>query len=103
MRTIVAFSAVGSLRKEIAPGNFILPSQLIDRTKGIRLTSFFDGTSLVAHEALKEERLGVQLWTGKTLVVMEGPQFSTRAESLMYRQSGGDLIGMTALPEAKLT
>ncbi|CAK5272784.1 unnamed protein product [Mycena citricolor] len=122
VRTIVAFSAVGSLREEIAPGDFVLPSQLIDRTKGIRATSFFDGTGFVAHvgfsdpyslklskwlegavaEALKEEGRGVKLWTGKTLVVMEGPQFSTRAESLMYRQWGGDLIGMTALPEAKL-
>ncbi|KAJ7768900.1 Methylthioadenosine phosphorylase [Mycena metata] len=120
--TIIAFSAVGSLREEIAPGDFALPSQLIDRTKGGRPTSFFDGTGLVAHagfsdpysphlaawlteavrEALKDEGRGVKLWTDKTLVVMEGPQFSTRAESLMYRQWGGDLIGMTALPEAKL-
>lgn len=122
MSTIIAFSAVGSLREEIAPGDFALPSQLIDRTKGGRPTSFFDGTGLVAHagfsdpysphlaawlteavrEALKDEGRGVKLWTDKTLVVMEGPQFSTRAESLMYRQWGGDLIGMTALPEAKL-
>ncbi|KAJ7226528.1 Methylthioadenosine phosphorylase [Mycena haematopus] len=120
--TIIAFSAVGSLREEIAPGDFVLPSQLIDRTKGVRPTTFFDGTGLIAHagfsdpysprlaawladavaEALKDEGRGVKLWTGKTLVVMEGPQFSTRAESLMYRQWGGDLIGMTALPEAKL-
>ncbi|KAJ7202888.1 nucleoside phosphorylase domain-containing protein [Mycena pura] len=122
VRCIIAFSAVGSLREEIAPGDFVLPSQLIDRTKGIRPTSFFDGTGLVAHAgfsdpysprlaarladavraALEAEGRGVKLWTDKTLVVMEGPQFSTRAESLMYRQWGGDLIGMTALPEAKL-
>lgn len=122
VRCIIAFSAVGSLREEIAPGDFVLPSQLIDRTKGIRPSSFFDGTGLVAHAgfsdpysprladwlaeavraALEAEGRGVKLWTDKTLVVMEGPQFSTRAESLMYRQWGGDLIGMTALPEAKL-
>ncbi|KAJ7503358.1 Methylthioadenosine phosphorylase [Mycena galericulata] len=122
VRTIIGFSAVGSLREEIAPGDFVLPAQLIDRTKGIRPTSFFDDTGLVAHAgfsdpysprlsawlaeavraALADEGNGVKLWTGKTLVVMEGPQFSTRAESLMYRQWGGDLIGMTALPEAKL-
>ncbi|KAK7006248.1 S-methyl-5'-thioadenosine phosphorylase [Favolaschia claudopus] len=120
--TILAFSAVGSLREEIAPGDFILPSQLIDRTKGVRPTSFFDDTGVVAHagfgdpyskglgrwlegavkEALENEGRGTKLWTEKTLVVMEGPQFSTRAESLMYRMWGGDLIGMTALPEAKL-
>ncbi|KAJ7436851.1 Methylthioadenosine phosphorylase [Mycena latifolia] len=122
VRTILAFSAVGSLREEIAPGDFALPAQLIDRTKGVRAASFFDGTGVVAHagfsdpyspqlgawlagavkEALADEGRGVKLHTGKTLVVMEGPQFSTRAESVMYRQWGGDLIGMTALPEAKL-
>ncbi|KAJ7453851.1 Methylthioadenosine phosphorylase [Mycena latifolia] len=122
VRTILAFSAVGSLREEIAPGDFALPAQLIDRTKGVRATSFFDGTGVVAHagfsdpyspklgkwlaeavrEALADEGRGVKLHTEKTLIVMEGPQFSTRAESVMYRQWGGDLIGMTALPEAKL-
>ncbi|KAJ7056761.1 Methylthioadenosine phosphorylase [Mycena amicta] len=122
VRTIIAFSAVGSLREEIRPGDFALPSQIIDRTKGIRPTTFFEGTGLVAHAgfsdpyspklaawlekavvaALEAEGRGVKLHTGKTLVAMEGPQFSTRAESLMYRQWGGDLIGMTALPEAKL-
>ncbi|KAF7327366.1 S-methyl-5'-thioadenosine phosphorylase [Mycena kentingensis (nom. inval.)] len=122
VRTIIAFSAVGSLREEIAPGDFVLPSQIIDRTKGIRATTFFEGTGLVAHagfsdpyspklsawlekavdRALEDEGRGVKLHVGKTLVVIEGPQFSTRAESVMYRGWGGDLIGMTALPEAKL-
>ncbi|KAJ7908171.1 Methylthioadenosine phosphorylase [Mycena leptocephala] len=109
VRTIIAFSAVGSLREEIAPGDFALPAQLIDRTKGIRPTTFFDDTGLVAHAGFSDPYsprlaawLAEALWTDKTLVVMEGPQFSTRAESLMYRQWGGDLIGMTALPEAKL-
>lgn len=122
VRTIVAFSAVGSLREEIAPGDFALPTQIIDRTKGVRPTSFFDETSAVAHaafgdpftnklvewlekrvsKALEEDGKGVKLHTGKCIVCMEGPQFSTRAESIMYRMWGGDLINMSVLPEAKL-
>jgi 5'-methylthioadenosine phosphorylase len=122
VRTIIAFSAVGSLREEISPGSFVLPSQIIDRTKGIRPASFFAETSIVAHamfgdpfskklvawlesrvrKALEQEGRGVQLFTDKCIVCMEGPQFSTRAESLMYRQWGGDLINMSVLPEAKL-
>jgi 5'-methylthioadenosine phosphorylase len=122
VRAILAFSAVGSLREEIAPGDFALPSQIIDRTKGVRPVSFFEGTSIVAHasfgdpfskrltkwleehvkQALDKEGRGVKLHTDKTIVCMEGPQFSTRAESLMYRQWGGDLINMSVLPEAKL-
>ncbi|KIY72618.1 Methylthioadenosine phosphorylase [Cylindrobasidium torrendii FP15055 ss-10] len=122
VRAIVAFSAVGSLREEIAPGHFALPSQIIDRTKGVRPASFFEGTSIVAHasfgdpfsnklvswleervtKALEQEGRGVQLHTNKCIVCMEGPQFSTRAESIMYRQWGGDLINMSVLPEAKL-
>jgi len=122
VRAILAFSAVGSLREEIAPGDFALPSQVIDRTKGVRPASFFEGTSVVAHaafgdpfsvrltkwleenvaKALEKEGRGVKLHTGKTIVCMEGPQFSTRAESTMYRMWGGDLINMSVLPEAKL-
>lgn len=120
VRAIVAFSAVGSLREEIAPGAFVLPSQIIDRTKGVRPASFFQDTSIVAHAMFGDpfsnkfvkwlaprvekvlEGRGVQLFTDKCIVCMEGPQFSTRAESLMYRQWGGDLINMSVLPEAKL-
>ncbi|KZT23222.1 Methylthioadenosine phosphorylase [Neolentinus lepideus HHB14362 ss-1] len=122
VRTILAFSAVGSLREEIPPGDFALPTQIIDRTKGIRPASFFDGLSVVAHaafgdpfsmglvrwlegrvkKALEEEGRGVKLHTDKCIVCMEGPQFSTRAESNMYRMWGGDLINMSVLPEAKL-
>ncbi|KAL9712347.1 S-methyl-5-thioadenosine phosphorylase [Leucoagaricus gongylophorus] len=122
VRIVLAFSAVGSLREEIAPGSFVLPSQIIDRTKGIRPASFFSETSIVAHagfgdpfsnglvkwlaprvaDVLKKGDRGVELFTGKCVVVMEGPQFSTRAESAMYRQWGGDLINMSTLPEAKL-
>jgi 5'-methylthioadenosine phosphorylase len=122
VKAILAFSAVGSLREEIAPGDFILPSQVIDRTKGIRPVSFFEGTSIVAHAAfgdpfstklvawlegrvrqvLEEEGRGVKLHTNKTIICMEGPQFSTRAESKMYRSWGADLINMSVLPESKL-
>jgi 5'-methylthioadenosine phosphorylase len=121
VKAIVAFSAVGSLREEIKPGDFVLPDQIIDRTKGIRPATFFDDDAcIVAHaqfgdpfakklvaflaprvkEALKDR--DVQLHTGKTVVCMEGPQFSTRAESKMYRMWGGDIINMSVLPEAKL-
>ncbi len=124
IRAILAFSAVGSLREEIRPGDFIIPSQIIDRTKGIRKASFFDGTSVVAHamfgdpfdkeltefikplvkEAIKGGGSAPErhLHIDKTVVCMEGPQFSTRAESLMYRAWGGDIINMSVLPEAKL-
>ncbi|PBL01666.1 purine and uridine phosphorylase [Armillaria gallica] len=122
VRAIVAFSAVGSLQEEISPGSFALPTHIIDRTKGIRPVSFFEGTSIVAHasfgdpfsgklvswleervrKALDQEGRGVKLFTDKCIVRMEGPQFSTRAKSIMYRQWGGDLINMSVLPEAKL-
>ncbi|KAI0754314.1 Methylthioadenosine phosphorylase [Daedaleopsis nitida] len=129
VRAILAFSAVGSLREELAPGDFVLPSQIIDRTKGVRPASFFEGTSIVAHAAFGdpfavklaqwlESRVrkiieeapdeysarGVKptLHSRKTIVCMEGPQFSTRAESKMYRLWGGDIINMSVLPEAKL-
>ncbi|KZT36913.1 Methylthioadenosine phosphorylase [Sistotremastrum suecicum HHB10207 ss-3] len=120
VKAILAFSAVGSLREDIKPGDFIIPSQIIDRTKGIRPASFFEGTSVVAHagfgdpfdgkltswlmqevrKSLKEKN--VDLHVDKCVVCMEGPQFSTRAESTMYRQWGGDIINMSVLPEAKL-
>ncbi|KAF9558189.1 Methylthioadenosine phosphorylase [Agrocybe pediades] len=122
VRAILAFSAVGSLREEIAPGSFAIPTQIIDRTKGIRPASFFQDTNVVAHamfgdpfsnkfvkwledkvaKALEKEGRGVKLFTDKCIVCMEGPQFSTRAESKMYRAWGGDLINMSVLPEAKL-
>ncbi|KAF8835047.1 Methylthioadenosine phosphorylase [Paxillus ammoniavirescens] len=122
VRAILAFSAVGSLREEIAPGHFAIPTQIIDRTKGVRPASFFEGTSVVAHAAfgdpfslklvkwleteveksLKEHDGGVVLHRDKCIVCMEGPQFSTRAESIMYRSWGADLINMSVLPEAKL-
>ncbi len=116
VQEIVAFSAVGSLRQEIAPRDFVIPDQIIDRTKGIRESSFFE-KGVVAHamfghpfsdyladilaEAGKKVP-GLNLHRNKTLVVMEGPAFSTRAESVMYRNLGCDIINMSAVPEAKL-
>jgi len=112
---VLSVSAVGSLREEIAPLDMVVPDQLIDRTRGDRPATFF-GRGLAAHiafdtpfcpslgEALSRAAAGagVRAHRGGTMVVMEGPAFSTRAESELYRSWGADVIGMTALPEAKL-
>lgn len=112
---LISISAVGSLREEIAPRDVVIPDQIIDRTKGVRPASFF-GDGMVVHVAFAEpycaelcqivydaaRKVGAKVHKGGTMVVMEGPQFSTKAESHFYRQIGGHLIGMTALPEAKL-
>ncbi|MGC9361020.1 MAG: S-methyl-5'-thioadenosine phosphorylase [Anaerolineae bacterium] len=112
---VISVSAVGSLREDLAPRDVVIPDQLLDRTKGVRPASFF-GDGVVVHIAFAEpycpelRRVLYQaaaetegnVHDGATMVVMEGPQFSTKAESFFYRQIGGDLIGMTALPEAKL-
>jgi 5'-methylthioadenosine phosphorylase len=111
---LVSLSAVGSLKAELPPGKFVLVDQFIDKTFK-RENSFF-GTGLVGHvpfgdpvspllvdaaeAALKAE--GIEYDRGGTLVVMEGPQFSSRAESELHRSWGASLIGMTAMPEAKL-
>ena len=111
---ILSVSAVGSLREELAPGQFVAVDQFIDRTKG-RPASFF-GDGVVAHVSMADpvcprlsrlasvaaERAGAAVQQGATYLAMEGPQFSTRAESRLYRQWGCDVIGMTAMPEAKL-
>ena len=111
---ILSMSAVGSLREAIAPGTFVLVDQFIDRTFA-RTKSFFE-TGLVAHVAMGDPvcgRLGdalaaaaeesdISFVRGGTYLVMEGPQFSTRAESELYRSWGCDVIGMTNMPEAKL-
>jgi 5'-methylthioadenosine phosphorylase len=111
---IVAISAVGSLREEMAPGQFVIVDQFIDRTFA-REKSFF-GPGMVAHVSMAEpvcprlsglcadaaEAAGAGVVRGGTYLAMEGPQFSSRAESLLYRQWGCDVIGMTAMPEAKL-
>lgn len=114
VRQIVAFSAVGSLREEIAPLDFVVPDQLIDRTRARRNTYFGDG--VVAHVGFADpfcprlrrillgeiEALGIRAHAEATLVCMEGPAFSTKAESHLYRAWGGACINMSALPEAKL-
>lgn len=114
VRTILASGAVGSLRQEVAPGDLMVVDQFIDKTFR-RQGSFFDDLGAVHCEmaepvctrvgqAVLQTAQRLELTThGKgTYVCMEGPQFSTRAESHMHRAWGGDLIGMTAMPEAKL-
>ncbi len=112
---ILSVSAVGSLREDLPPGRMVVPDQLVDRTKGVRPFTFF-GDGVVVHvafdkpfcpqtraaliEAVRQTEQPVA--DGATLCVMEGPQFSTYAESQWHRHNGWDLIGMTALPEAKL-
>ena len=112
---LVSVSAVGSLREQYAPGQAVIPDQLYDKTKGIRSASFF-GDGLVVHVGFDQpfdralaDRLeqacglaGGACHRGGTYVCMEGPQFSTLAESEEHRRAGFALIGMTALPEAKL-
>lgn len=133
VKAIIAFSAVGSLQQEIKPRDFVLPTQIIDRTKGIRPSTFFE-KGFVAHAMfgepfdLKLNKLisdaipskgflegfdtdGTPVLHTKentnngedlTIICMEGPQFSTRAESRLYRSWGGSVINMSVLPEAKL-
>ena len=112
---VVSVSAVGSLREEIAPLHLVVPDQLIDRTR-LRGNTFF-GDGVVAHISFAdpfcpglsaqladavEEDASMTVHRGGALVVIEGPAFSTRAESALFRAWGASIIGMTALPEAKL-
>ncbi len=111
---LIAVSAVGSLKKEIAPGHIVIPDQFIDRTRG-RISTFF-GRGIVAHVSFADpmcgnltallatvgRESGATIHASGTYVCMEGPQFSTRAESFLYRSWGADIIGMTNLQEAKL-
>jgi 5'-methylthioadenosine phosphorylase len=111
---LIALSAVGSLREELPPGRFVVADQFIDRTSQ-RAGSFFE-TGLVAHVSMADPvcarlagfgadavtRAGADLTEGGTYVAIEGPQFSSRAESHMYRAWGADIIGMTGMPEARL-
>jgi 5'-methylthioadenosine phosphorylase len=111
---IISISAVGSLREHIAPGHVVIPDQFIDRTRG-RISTFFGG-GIVAHVSFADpfcpvlssvaadaaSDAGATVHRGGAYVCMEGPQFSTRAESHLYRSWGGDVIGMTNLQEAKL-
>ncbi|HEX5647068.1 MAG TPA: S-methyl-5'-thioadenosine phosphorylase [Nitrospira sp.] len=111
---VISVSAVGSMKESISPGNVVMPDQFIDLTKR-RSSTFFEG-GMVAHVAFGEpicghlaqavaaagKRVGATLHRGGTYLCMEGPQFSTKAESRLYRQWGVDVIGMTNMPEAKL-
>jgi 5'-methylthioadenosine phosphorylase len=112
--SIISVSAVGSMKVEIRPGDLVVPHQFIDRTKG-RPSTFFGG-GIVAHVAFADPvcrsladilvkgaaSSGAKVHQGGTYICIEGPQFSTRAESYLYRSWGVDVIGMTNLPEAKL-
>ncbi|MBI2350609.1 MAG: S-methyl-5'-thioadenosine phosphorylase [Deltaproteobacteria bacterium] len=111
---IISVSAVGSLREEIAPGHVVIPDQFIDRTTQ-RPSTFF-GKGVVAHISMADpfcadlcgglvraaQATGAEVHAKGTYLCMEGPQFSTRAESQLYRSWGADVIGMTNLQEAKL-
>jgi 5'-methylthioadenosine phosphorylase len=111
---LLAISAIGSLREEIPPGRFVAVEQFIDRTVARQSTYF--GPGFAAHVSMADpvcrrlsalaadaaEAAGATVTRGACYVAIEGPQFSTRAESRMFRQWGGDVIGMTAMPEAKL-
>jgi 5'-methylthioadenosine phosphorylase len=111
---VLSLSAIGSLREDMAPGGFVAVDQFIDRTVE-RERSFF-GAGLVGHVSLADpvcarlsalaadaaERAGAPVHRGGCYIAIEGPQFSTRAESRLYRAWGADVIGMTAMPEARL-
>jgi len=112
---IVSVSAVGSMKESIHPGELVLPDQLIDRTRS-RSNTFFEGVGVAAHVEFAEPidlalqgalykaatQTGTRTHRGGTYVCIEGPQFSTRAESNLFRSWGVDVIGMTNLPEARL-
>jgi 5'-methylthioadenosine phosphorylase len=111
---IISVSAVGSLKQEIEPRHFVIPDQLYDHTKN-RVSTFF-GNGIAAHISLAHPfcshlsthlfdaatEVGATVHNGGTYICMEGPAFSTQAESNVYRHLGFDIIGMTAAPEAKL-
>jgi len=112
---IISVSAVGSMKEEIAPGHIVIPDQFIDRTNATRANTFFGNgvaghvqfadpvcgeLSGQLHDAAREA--GATVHKGGTYICMEGPAFSTRAESSMYRSFGVSVIGMTNIPEAKL-
>ena len=112
---VISVSAVGSLREEIVPGHIVIPDQFIDRTRGFRKDTFF-GNGIVGHVQFADPvcgelsetlyaaagEAGATVHRGGCYVCMEGPAFSTRAESHLYRSFGASVIGMTNLTEAKL-
>ncbi|MCK5913230.1 MAG: S-methyl-5'-thioadenosine phosphorylase [Desulfuromusa sp.] len=112
---IISVSAVGSMKEEIVPGHIVVPDQFFDRTQGKRASTFF-GNGIVAHVQFADpvcadlsailvesaREVGATVHAGGTYVCIEGPNFSTRAESNIYRSWGVDIIGMTNLPESRL-
>lgn len=115
VRTLISVNACGSLQAELAPGHFVVPDQLLDQTKLDRGNTFFDDGIVVhtstanpfCHDlrqilAQAAEQAGATVHQGGTFVTIEGPRFSSRAESQVFRQLGGNIIGMTTSPEAYL-
>lgn len=111
---IIAINSCGSFKEELKPRDLVVPDQVIDRTKG-RISTFF-GNGIVGHIPFAEpfcpnlaqilyqaaRESGARVHRGGTFIAMEGPQFSTKAESRLYKSWGADIIGMTVMPEAKL-
>jgi 5'-methylthioadenosine phosphorylase len=112
---IISVSAVGSMREDIAPGHIVIPDQFFDRTQGKRASTFF-GQGIAGHVQFADpictdlasvleqsaREVGATVHAGGTYICIEGPNFSTRAESRIYRSWGVDIIGMTNIPEARL-
>ncbi len=115
VQQIISVSAVGSMKEEIVPGHIVVPDQFFDRTQGKRPSTFF-GNGVVGHVqfadpvcaalsrrlAAAADAVGATVHRGGTYICIEGPNFSTRAESNIYRSWGVDIIGMTNIPEARL-
>ena len=115
VQRIISVSAVGSMKEEIVPGHIVIPDQFFDRTQGKRASTFF-GNGVTGHVQFADPvcselsgvlfdagpRAGATVHTGGTYICIEGPNFSTRAESMIYRSWGVDIIGMTNIPEARL-
>jgi len=115
VQRIISVSAVGSMKEEIVPGHIVIPDQFFDRTQGKRASTFF-GQGVTGHVQFADpvcpelsgvlfeagQRAGATVHQGGTYLCIEGPNFSTRAESMIYRSWGVDIIGMTNIPEARL-
>lgn len=115
VQRIISVSAVGSMKEEIVPGHIVIPDQFFDRTQGKRASTFF-GNGVTGHVQFADPvcndlagvlyeaamKAGATVHKGGTYICIEGPNFSTRAESLIYRSWGVDIIGMTNIPEARL-
>ena len=115
VQRIISVSAVGSMKEEVVPGHIVIPDQFFDRTQGKRASTFF-GNGVTGHVQFADpvcselsgvlfdagQRAGATVHKGGTYICIEGPNFSTRAESMIYRSWGVDIIGMTNIPEARL-